>query len=119
MDGVGNMFSPGKGSPEKWTPSKGAAQHVTALKNVQLRDHDENPIRVEEKVAWMSNKGLPDSEVASEVADNDVASFPVRGSFAGTLAPSSDQSNQCVCAVPLYTGPVCIAVKFFFPMRKP
>ena len=80
MDGVEGMLSPGNGSPEKWSPAKGTLQQGTALKNAQLRDHDENPIRVEEKVAWMSNKGLPGSEVPDDASS-------VRGSFAGMLIP--------------------------------
>jgi hypothetical protein len=56
MDGLESMLSPSKG-----TQKRDLVQHQmhtgTALKNEQLRDRDEDPIRVEEKVAWMSNKG--------------------------------------------------------------
>lgn len=87
LDGVEGMISQHKGSPEKWSPVKGQMQQGTALKNAQLRDHDNNPIRVEEKVAWMSNKGLPESELPDDANT-------VRGSFAGMLLPSICSSHH-------------------------
>lgn len=63
-DGLEGMSSPGN-SPVKWSsptklPVLSPHNPGTALKDAQLRDHNENPIRVEEKVAWMSDKGLPE-----------------------------------------------------------
>jgi hypothetical protein len=91
MDGIESMLT-GKGSPEKWSPQKGPMHAGTALKNEQLRDHDENPIRVEEKVAWMSNKGQ------QQESDQPDDSSTVRGSFSGMpLPPICCSLQRCTC----------------------
>lgn len=80
MDGVEAMLSPGKHiMPEHCSPGTAQLHPGTALKNAQLRDHDDNPIRVEEKVAWMSNKG---HQAEGDIPDS---ASTVRGSFAGML----------------------------------
>jgi hypothetical protein len=71
MDGLESMLSPSKGTVQKRDPVQHQMHIGTALKNEQLRDRDDDPIRVEEKVAWMSNKGQQRlSDGASTVAES-------------------------------------------------